>query len=157
MGEQRTPDNAGKRILPTTQPRSYDAITPTPRLVPPIYVAASDPHVAFTPTHFVSEKSLLTAYLLCFPLGFLGLHHFYLGRPAFGVLYILTLGVGGLGWLVDFFRMPCLVREANRRQSYPSAELQRVSVIDAYLMWLPFGIFGKLDFAVFDYCNALLA
>lgn len=139
MGEVKRVDEAGNLTLPTTRPPSYDAITTptTSRQAPPISIGATNPYTAFA-----SQKSMLAAYILCFPFGFLGLHHFYLGRPAFGVLYILTLGVGGLGWIIDFFRMPSLVREANERLSYP-AGWQSVSVIDAYLMWFPFGMFGK--------------
>ena len=48
-----------------------------------------------------------------FPLGFLGLHHFYLRRPKWGVLYLLTGGCAVIGWLIDFFRLPSLVRETN--------------------------------------------
>lgn len=51
------------------------------------------------------EKYQITAFLLCFFLGFLGIHRFYLGYPALGVLYMLTLGLFGIGWLVDIFRL----------------------------------------------------
>ena len=50
-----------------------------------------------------------------FPLGLLGFHHFYLQRYSWGVLYACTLGCFGIGWLVDFFRLPNLVREANKK------------------------------------------
>lgn len=42
------------------------------------------------------------------------MHYFYLNRPAWGFLYLFTLGLLGIGWLVDLFRMPCLVSEANK-------------------------------------------
>lgn len=44
---------------------------------------------------------------------FTGFHHFYLNRPGFGVLYFFTFGLFGIGWLVDLFRIPSLVKEAN--------------------------------------------
>lgn len=39
-----------------------------------------------------SEKSFMTAFMLCFFIGFLGAHRFYVGRHASGVLSLLTLG-----------------------------------------------------------------
>lgn len=45
----------------------------------------------------LQEKKLATAYLLGFPLGFTGAHHFYLGRPIFGIVYLFTLGLCGIG------------------------------------------------------------
>lgn len=46
-------------------------------------------------------KLQIVAFLLCFFLGFLGIHRFYLGYTGMGVLYILTGGLFGIGWLVD--------------------------------------------------------
>lgn len=48
-----------------------------------------------------SEKSWLTALLLCIFLGGLGIHRFYSGHIGLGILYLLTGGVFGIGWLVD--------------------------------------------------------
>jgi TM2 domain-containing membrane protein YozV len=100
-------------------------------------------------------KSVLEAYLLWFPLGIIGLHHFYLRRYAFGVLYFFTLGVFGVGWLIDGMRMPCLVKEANRKiqrgagiprpgdSSGDGDDDAAVSLMDAYIMWFPLGLIGK--------------
>src|SRR6218665_2104757 len=58
--------------------------------------------------------SLCDAYCLgATPAGLFGAHHFYMGRIAFGVFYMLTLGVCGIGWIVDWFRMKWLVHRAN--------------------------------------------
>ena len=63
-----------------------------------------------------SRYSILDAYLLSIPLGFLGLHHFYLGNYKRGVLFLCTLGIFGLGWLADLFQMPMIVAEANKQK-----------------------------------------
>lgn len=42
-----------------------------------------------------------TAFLLCLFFGMLGAHKFYEGKSSTGVLYLLTGGILGLGWLVD--------------------------------------------------------
>lgn len=42
------------------------------------------------------------AALLCFFLGGIGAHKFYEGKIGMGILYIFTLGLVGIGVLVDF-------------------------------------------------------
>ena len=44
-----------------------------------------------------SKKKKGIALLLLFFLGYLGAHRFYLGRPKTGVLYLLALGILGIG------------------------------------------------------------
>ena len=48
-----------------------------------------------------ARKSLLVGYLLWFFLGLLGVHRFYTGRWVTGILWLLTGGLLGVGWLLD--------------------------------------------------------
>ena len=48
-----------------------------------------------------SGKNQIVALVLAIFLGFLGIHRFYLGYTGMGVLYIFTLGLVGIGWLID--------------------------------------------------------
>jgi len=47
------------------------------------------------------SKSQLTALILCFFFGMIGVHRFYLGYPVIGIIQILTLGGFGIWALID--------------------------------------------------------
>lgn len=47
------------------------------------------------------EKNKWVAFLLCLFLGPLGAHKFYEGKVGMGILYLLTAGLVGIGWLID--------------------------------------------------------
>lgn len=55
----------------------------------------------------VRVKNKWVAFLLCFFLGYLGAHKFYEGRIGAGILYLLTAGVFGIGWLIDCIVLLC--------------------------------------------------
>jgi TM2 domain-containing membrane protein YozV len=52
-----------------------------------------------------SGKSQIVAVILCFFLGGLGIHRFYLGYTGIGILMLLTGGLFGILWLIDFIRL----------------------------------------------------
>lgn len=49
------------------------------------------------------HKSKTAALLWCIFLGYFGGHYFYVGRIGKGLLYFFTVGLFGIGWLVDIF------------------------------------------------------
>jgi len=48
------------------------------------------------------QKSWLATLLLCFFLGGLGVHRFYVGKIGTGILQIVTIGGLGIWVLIDF-------------------------------------------------------
>lgn len=49
----------------------------------------------------MSDKKILPAFLLCFFLGCLGIHRFYVGKIGTGIIQLLTLGGFGIWALID--------------------------------------------------------
>lgn len=50
-------------------------------------------------------KDPLIELLLSFFLGGLGIHKFYMGKTGYGILYLLTCGLMGIGTIVDFIQL----------------------------------------------------
>lgn len=47
--------------------------------------------------------------------GFTGSHRFYYGKPVTGTIWFFTLGLLGIGWLIDLFLIPSMDRQADLR------------------------------------------
>ena len=54
------------------------------------------------------------AWVLITFLGYLGIHRFYLGKWGTGILYLLTAGLFGIGWVYDYCTLNRQVDELNR-------------------------------------------
>lgn len=54
-----------------------------------------------------SDKTKGTTAVLCFFLGWLGVHRFYVGKIGTGLLWMFTLGLFGIGDLIDFIMILC--------------------------------------------------
>ncbi|MGV8918532.1 MAG: NINE protein [Pseudomonas sp.] len=61
-----------------------------------------------------NTHSKLLGYLLWI-VGFTGSHRFYYGKPVTGTIWFCTLGLLGIGWLIDIFLIPSMDREADLR------------------------------------------
>ncbi len=62
-------------------------------------------------------RSVGFAYLLwalCL-VGVAGIHRFYAGRYVTGFIWLLTLGLVGIGSIVDLFLIPGMIEKANRK------------------------------------------
>ena len=63
--------------------------------------------ISFGRQYLYSPKSRAAALLLCFFFGVFGIHRFYVGKVGTGVLYFLTVGGFGIGWLIDMITIAC--------------------------------------------------
>ena len=79
------------------------------------------------------SHGLLVGYLLWL-VGFTGAHRFYYGRPITGTIWFCTLGVFGIGWVIDVFLIPSMAAKADR--SYPTG------VINYEVAWLLLAYLG---------------
>ena len=48
-----------------------------------------------------SARNFALTLLLCALVGVLGIHRFYVGKIGTGILWLLTGGLGSIGWIVD--------------------------------------------------------
>ncbi len=83
-----------------------------------------------------STHSIPLGYLLWI-FGFTGAHRFYYGKTWTGILYYCTFGLFLIGWIVDFFLIPNMERESNRKYSQGKYDY---SV--AWLLLTFLGLFG---------------
>ncbi len=74
----------------------------------------SIPTGAFDAAYPRNTHSLAIGYL-CWVFGFLGMHRFYYGKPITGTIWFFTLGLLGIGWLIDAFLIPSMDARADRR------------------------------------------
>ncbi|QYC43122.1 TM2 domain protein [Nonomuraea coxensis DSM 45129] len=65
-------------------------------------------------------KSWVVAVLLCFFLGALGVHRFYVGKIGTGILQLVTLGGLGVWVLIDFIMI--LIGKFDDKQGRPLAK-----------------------------------
>ena len=61
-----------------------------------------------------NTHSVIIGYILWI-FGFTGSHRFYYGKPLSGTIYFLTLGLFGIGWLIDLFLIPGMDRQADMK------------------------------------------
>ena len=80
--------------------------------------------------------SVLLGYLLWI-FGIFGAHRFYFGKRLTGTLYFFTLGLLGVGWLIDLFLIPGMAEDADERYEDGPVDYSISWLLLTYL-----GVFG---------------
>lgn len=84
-----------------------------------------------------SDTHLKTVGYILWIFGFTGSHRFYYGKPVSGTIYFFTLGLLGIGWLIDLFLIPSMDRQADFR-----FRAGRIDYTVAWVLLTFFGLFG---------------
>ena len=64
---------------------------------------------------YPSDTHLKSVGYIVWLFGFTGAHRFYYGKQITGTIWFFTLGLLGIGWLIDLFLIPGMDRQADFR------------------------------------------
>ena len=96
------------------------------------------------------SHSVIVGYLFWI-FGFTGSHRFYYGKPWTGLLWLCTLGLLGIGWIVDLFLIPSMHSEACAR--YHEGQLNYQV---AWALFVFTGVFGGHRFYMQKWISAVI-
>ncbi|MCA9215739.1 MAG: TM2 domain-containing protein [Planctomycetales bacterium] len=83
--------------------------------------------------------------------GIFGAHRFYFGKPISGIIWFFTGGVFLVGWVIDFFLIPSMEREAARTYATGPCEYSI-----AWLLLAFGGVFGLHRFYMGKWISGLI-
>lgn len=98
-----------------------------------------------------SDTHRKTIGYLLWIFGFTGAHRFYYGKPVSATIYFFTLGLLGIGWLIDLFLIPSMDRKADLRFSAGKVDYNMAWILLTFL-----GLFGVHRFYMGKWVTGLL-
>lgn len=97
------------------------------------------------PTHSKTIGYLLWIF------GFMGAHRFYFGKPITGTLWFFTLGLLGIGWIIDLFLIPAMANTADAQYQTGPVDYSLTWILLTFL-----GLFGVHRFYMGKWLTGLL-
>ena len=98
-----------------------------------------------------NDTHLKTIGYILWIFGFTGSHRCYYGKPISGTVYFFTLGLLGIGWLIDLFLIPSMDRKADLR-----FQAGRVNYNVAWILLTFLGFFGIHRFYMGKWLTGIL-
>ncbi len=81
----------------------------------------------------------------------MGAHRFYFGRPVTGTIWFFTLGLLGVGWIIDLILIPSMDRDCDIKYSPGDLDYNV-----AWILLVFIGIFGVHRFYLGKWLTGLL-
>lgn len=106
-GLKKTFSTSGRATTTVGIPGTGLSYSTSKKMGAPTAAASADPIVPEVAVPVRSQKSKGVALVLCVLLGYMGIHRFYVGKIGTGILWLLTLGCFGIGWIVDIVMLCC--------------------------------------------------
>lgn len=106
-GFKKTFSTSGRTTTTVGIPGTGLSYSTSKKMGAPTAAASADQIVPEVAVPVRSQKSKGVALVLCVLLGYMGIHRFYVGKIGTGILWLLTLGCFGIGWIVDIVMLCC--------------------------------------------------
>lgn len=106
-GFKKTFSTSGRTTTTVGIPGTGLSYSTSKKMGAPTAAVSADPVVSEVAVPVRSQKNKGVALALCVLLGYMGIHRFYVGKIGTGVLWLLTLGCFGIGWIVDIVMLCC--------------------------------------------------
>lgn len=106
-GFKKTFSTSGRTTTTVGIPGTGLSYSTSKKMGAPTAAASADPVVSEVAVPVRSQKNKGVALVLCVLLGYMGIHRFYVGKIGTGILWLLTLGCFGIGWIVDIVMLCC--------------------------------------------------
>ena len=88
---------------------------------------------------------------LCWLFGFFGAHRFYYGKRITGTIWFFTLGLLGIGWIIDLILIPSMDNEADYRFEAGDLDYNIAWILLTFL-----GVFGVHRFYMGKWVTGLI-